>query len=182
MAVTNQQGQDQTHEQQPQSEAEERVREFMIEGEEISYSLQFRPVGIVHWIKSLFGYGLTHWFVTNQRVIQDTKIGGGFAFKDVAHDKISSIEYGTKVSLPVIALGIILALAGLFVLIAEGGVGPLLLMLLGGGIVWYAYYRRKQILRIQASGGTSLGLNISKGDRVDDIVWYLHAERQKQQV
>lgn len=178
MSVKSQQGQHQ-QQQQAVSGAEQRVRDYMLDGEEISYSLRFRPIGIVHWIKSLFGYGVTHWFVTNQRVIQETEIGGGFTFKDVTHDKISSIEYGTKVSLLTIAMGILFGLAGLAYLVAEGGIGGLLIMGVGGLLVWYAYWRRRQVLRIQASGGVNLALNFSKGERVDDIVWYLHAERQK---
>lgn len=153
----------------------------MLDEEEVSYSLQFRPIGIVHWIKSLFGFGVTHWFVTNQRVIQETEIGGGFTFKDIAHDKISSIEYGTKISLLTVALGAVLVLGGFLLLVVEGGGVPLLVSLTGGALIWYAYWRRRQVLKVQASGGASIALNISRGDRVDDIVWYLHAERQKQQ-
>lgn len=179
MSVTNQQQEPHQH-QQSQPGAKQRVREYMLDGEEISYSLQFRPIGVIHWIKSLFGFGVTHWFVTNQRVIQETEIGGGFTFKDVAHDKISSIEYGTNVSLLTVALGALLVLGGLVWLVVDGGIGALLVSVIGGVFIWYAYWRRRQVLRIQASGGVTLALTFSKGERVDEIVWYLHAERQKQ--
>lgn len=60
------------------SRAEQRVQEYMLRDEEVSYDLRFRPTGLVNWVKSLFGYGVTHWFVTNQRLIRETRVGGGF--------------------------------------------------------------------------------------------------------
>jgi len=179
MAATQQESQ------KPQSGAEQRVRHYMLDDEEISYSLRFRPTGITNWIKSLLGFGLTYWFVTNKRLIETTKVGGGFTFRDVPHSKISSIKYGTKVSLVSIAIGIILSLTGLVSLIpglailigsAEFGV----VLLIGGlGLIGYAYWRRRQVLAIKASGGVNLALAISKGEQVDDFIWYLHAERNK---
>jgi hypothetical protein len=164
---------------QPQSRAEQRVAQYLLQNEEISYSLRFRPTGIVNWIKSLFGFGVTHWFVTNQRLIQETRIGGGFTFKDIPHNRISSVEYGSKVSIPAIVLGIVLTLAGLFLLGQTGQVG-FIPILLGLALIGYAYWRRQQVLTVKASGGVSIALAISKGQQVDDFLWYLHAEREKQ--
>lgn len=170
----------QQQEQRDQSEAERQVRSYMLGSEEISYTLRFRPVGVVNWLKSLFGFGVTHWFVTNQRVIEQTKIGGGFSFRDVPYDKISSVQYASKLSLSTIALGVLLVLggAGAF-LAADVGAAPLVGLGVGLLLIGYAYWRRRQVLAIRASGGVSFTLDISKGQQVDDFIWYLHAERQK---
>lgn len=168
---------------QSQSEPERQVRSYMLEGEEVSYTLRFRPVGIVNWLKSLFGFGVTHWFVTNQRVIEQTRIGGGFTFRDVPYDKISSIQYASKVSLSTIALGILLVLGGGGAFIGtDVGAAPLILSVVGVLLIGYAYWRRRQVLAIHASGGVKFALDISKGQQVDDFIWYLHAERQKHTV
>jgi hypothetical protein len=179
MAAQGQQQQyDQGQQQAP--DAERRVRDYMLDSEEISYSLQFRPTGLVNWIKSLLGFGVTYWFITNQRVIEQTRVGGGFTFRDVTHEKIASIEYATKVSLPLIALGILLALGGLVSLVQGSAVLGLIMIILGAVLVGYAYWRQRQVLAIEASGGVTFALNISKGRKVDDFIWYLHAERTKQ--
>jgi hypothetical protein len=163
-----------------ESGAEQRVENYMLSDEEISYDLRFRPTGLVNWIKSLLGYGVTHWFVTNQRLIEETRVSGGFLFQDVPHDKISSVEYGTKLSVPVLALGVLLSLGGLVSFLAGAADGAgLLLLVLGAAIVGYAYWRRQQVLAVHASGGVTFSLAISKGNRMDEFLWYLHAERNK---
>jgi len=178
MSAVEQQQQRHRH---SQPEPEHEVDKYLLENEEISYSLRFRPVGVTNWLKSLFGFGVTHWFVTNQRVIEETRVGGGFTFRDVPHGKISSVEYASKVSLSTIAVGIVLMLAGVgAVLVADAGAAPLLLSVVGVLLIGYAYWRRRQVLAIKASGGVTLALDISKGQQVDDFLWYLHAERQKQ--
>ena len=176
MAATQQQQRQQAD--NSQSEAEQRVQNYMLDDEEVSYSLRFRPIGVVNWLKSLLGFGVTYWFVTNQRVIETTRVGGGFTFKDVSHDKISSIEYGNKVSLGVIAIGIILGLVGLGIL-AESAILGISILIVGLGLVGYAYWRQQQVLAVKASGGARLALTISKGQKVDEFIWYLHAERTK---
>ncbi len=150
----------------------------MLDDEEISYSLRFRPTGFVNWLKSRLGYGVTHWFVTNQRVIQETRVSGGFTFKDVPHEKISSIEYGSSVSIPLIVAGAVLGLLGLFAMTQGPGAG-FIVLLVALGIIGFAYWRQQQVLAVHASGGVSLALAISKGKQVDEVLWYLHAERNK---
>ncbi|WP_312911118.1 hypothetical protein [Natronosalvus caseinilyticus] len=174
MAVTQQQ--EQVSEQQ--SGAEQRVQEYMLNSEEITYSLRFRPRGVINWFESLLGYGVTYWFITNERVIETTKESGGFTFRDVPHGKISSIEYGRKLSLVTIALGALLGFTGLLTLSSADAIGGLLLIV-GLGLIGYAYFWRQQVLAIKASGGVSMVLNISKGDQIDKFIWYLHAERSK---
>ncbi|MFB6132503.1 MAG: hypothetical protein ABEJ44_03755 [Halanaeroarchaeum sp.] len=174
MAVASQQ------ERTGRSRAEQRVDQYMLDSEEISFQVKFRPTGLWNRIKSAMGYGVTHWFVTNQRLIQETRVGGGFLFKDVALGKISSIEYGSKVSIPSIAIGLGLALLGLLIPVVGGQTGVGLIMLLAGlALVVYAYWRRQQVLAVHASGGVTLQLVISKGKQVDEFLWYLNAERSK---
>jgi len=152
----------------------------MLNGEEISYTLRFRPTGVVNWLKSLLGFGVTHWFVTNQRVIEQTRISGGFSFRDVPYDRISSVEYATKLSLSTLAIGIALILAGGGAFFgADAGTTPLLISVAGLALVGYAYWRRRQVLTIRASGGVNFTLDIKKGQQVDEFIWYVHAERQK---
>lgn len=173
--------QHQQQEQQRQSEAEQQVRNYMLNGEEISYTLRFCPTGVINWLKALLGFGVTHWFVTNQRVIEQTKISGGFSFRDVPYDKISSVQYASKLSLSTIALGIALAVAGIGAfLAADAGTAPLIISVAGVLLIGYAYWRRRQALVIRASGGVTFTLDMKKGKQVDEFIWYLHAERQKQ--
>ena len=179
MSAKGQHQQQTQRRQQSQSEAEQRVRKYMLDDESISYSLRFRPTGLLNWLKSVFGFGVTHWFVTNQRLIQEKRIGGGFTFQDVPHGKISSLEYGSKVSLPIVAIGVLVGLLGLG-LTAESPGGGLLVLVVGLLLVGYAYWRQQQVLSVKGSGGVKFTLAISKGQQVDECLWYLHAERQKQ--
>lgn len=174
MAVEQKQGQT------GQSRSEQRIRQYMLDSEEISFQVKFRPTGLWNRIKSLLGYGVTHWFVTNQRLIEETRVGGGFLFKDVAHNKISSIEYGTKVSISTIVVGALFALLGILIPTVgdNSGVG-FLFLLAGVALVAYAFWRRQQVLAVHASGGVTLQLVISKGQQVDEFLWYLNAERAK---
>jgi len=151
----------------------------MLQNEEISYFIRLRPTGFTNWVKSFLGYGVTHWFVTNQRLIQEKRIGGGFTFEDMTHGKISSVKYGTKVSIPAIVFGALLSLFGLG-LASESSDAGLVVFLLGALLVGYAYWRQQQVLAVKASGGVSFSMAISKGTQVDEFLWYLHAERSKQ--
>jgi hypothetical protein len=60
------------------------------------------------------------------------------------------------------------------------GRSGLVLIIVGAVLVGYAYWRQRQVLAIQVSGGVTFALNISKRRRVDDGIWYLHPERRKQ--
>jgi len=154
----------------------------MLDEEKISYSLRFRPTGIVSLFKSLMGFGVTYWFITDQRLIETTRIGGGFTFKDIPHKKISSVEYGSKVSLSALGIGVLLIIGGLGLLVV-GGVGSgviLILFLIGIILIMLTYWRRRQVLLVKGSGSVEMALRISKGEQVDDFLWYLHAERTKQ--
>ncbi|MFC7079489.1 hypothetical protein [Halorussus caseinilyticus] len=51
-----------------------------VEGEEVSYSFKHRSSGLIPWLKSLLGYGESHWYVTNERLIKYDKIAGGLGF------------------------------------------------------------------------------------------------------
>jgi uncharacterized membrane protein YccC len=94
-------------------------------------------------------------------------------------EKVASVEYGRKMSLPTLVVGALLALVGLVVLVAGEAGGGLLLLVLGGVLVAYAFYRQRQVLAVHGSGGVTLALNISKGDSVDDFLWYVNTERQR---
>lgn len=153
------------------------VSAYMANDEEISYTLSHRPRGVLNWIRSLLGYGVTHWHVTNQRVIEHTKVAGGFNFRDVQMGKVSSIEYGQRLNLILVGLGAFLSLSGLVAMFEEPA--ALLFLLIGLGMVAWAFYRRSQALIIKASGGVTLSLSISQGEKVDEFLWYAHVERQK---
>lgn len=152
-----------------------------MDDEEVSFTLSYRPTGFINWIKSMLGIGVTHWYLTNQRLIEHTEIAGGFNFQDVPIDSITSVEYGQKLSLPLIGVGILLTVFGLVSLMNSPTVG-VLLFLFGIALVGYAFYRRQQNLVVHASGGVTLGLRISKGQQVDEFQWYVNAERQKQRI
>jgi len=54
------------------ADAETRVENYLMDDEEISYKIQLRPTGNINRIKSLLGFGVTHWFVTNHRITPDS--------------------------------------------------------------------------------------------------------------
>ena len=62
----------------------------MTDDERIATSVRVRPVGLRAWLLSLFGIGVRHWFVTNQRLIRYYRFWGGFTFQDIPHAKITS--------------------------------------------------------------------------------------------
>ncbi|QCS44084.1 hypothetical protein [Natrinema versiforme] len=162
------------------SQSTDRVQRYMTNSEEISYQLSFRPRGLLNWIKSLFGFGVTTWYLTDERLIQQTEVGGGFNFQYIPLEKISSVEYGTKLNFPALILGSIAALIGLSGVLSDASDAGVLFLLIGAASIGYAYYRRRQVLAVSASGSASFSLTISSGDQVDEFLWYIHAEQQKQ--
>lgn len=137
------------------------VDEYMLKGEEVSYSFTHRPTGVVSWVKSLFGYGENHWFITNERLLVYGRVAGGFHLQEVPLEKIKSIEYGRTINLPVLVVGILTTpiLIGIFVLL-------------------YAYFFRPQVLQVHVGGGASMAVELSKGDEIDDFLWYLASQRK----
>lgn len=165
---------------QNESAARRRVKQYMLDGESIATGIRVRRTGIIAWIKSLFGIGVTHWFVTNQRLVQDRRFWGGFSFQDIPHKKITSIEYGSKVPLVILGLGILLFFAGLLLGTEVSDIGAVI-MILGLIVIAYAFYRRRQVLIVHGSGGTKLSLVITKGVQVDELILYLHAARNRRE-
>ncbi|ELY65219.1 hypothetical protein [Natrinema versiforme] len=127
-----------------------------------------------------FGFGVTTWYLTDERLIQQTEVGDGFNFQYIPLEKISSVEYGTKLNLPALILGAIAALIGLSGVLSDASDAGVLFLLAGAACIGYAYYRRRQVLAVSASGSASFSLTISSGDQVDEFLWYIHAEQQKQ--
>lgn len=143
------------------AKARKEVEEYMFEDEEIAYSFKHRPTGLIPWLKSLLGYGESHWYVTNDRLIKYDTVAGGFGFQEVPLDNVTSVEYGRKIDLQTLALGIILS--------------PILVGIL---IVLYALFRKPQVLVLHVSGGADLSVEISKGTDIKEILWYLPAQRK----
>lgn len=137
------------------------IDDYMLRGEEVSYSFKHRPTGLIPWLKSLLGYGESHWYVTNDRLIKHDKMAGGFGFREVPLENITSVEYGRKIDLQALALGIITA--------------PILVGVL---IILLAIFRRPQVLELHISGGKNLSVEISKGTDIEEILWYLPAQRK----
>jgi hypothetical protein len=133
----------------------------MLKGEEVSYSFKHRPTGRIPWLKSLLGYGESHWYVTNDRLIKHDEMAGGFGFREIPLENITSVEYGRKIDLRAVALGIITA--------------PILI---GVVILLLAIFRRPQVLEVHISGGKNLSVEISKGTDIKEILWYLPAQRK----
>lgn len=162
-----------------ESNAQARVQDYMLDSEEISYTLRFRPTGLINWIKSLLGIGVTYWFITNERLIATTRVAGGFNFKEIPHGKISSVEYGTKLQLYQLAVGILLILLGFYGIVIAGESFAPIILIIGLVLTGYVFFNRNQVLSISASGGVDMSLRISQGDQVDEFLSYLHAERDK---
>ncbi len=119
----------------------------------VSYSFKRRPNGLIHRVKSLLGYGETHWYVTNQRLLVHGKMAGGFGFREVPLDNVTSVEYGRRIDLRTLALAILTI--------------PILVGVL---ITLLAIYRRTQVLELPVSGGSHLSVEISKGIDIEEIL------------
>lgn len=141
--------------------SEKEIDDYMLEGEEVSYSFKHRPTGLISWFKSLLGYGESKWYVTNDRLIKHTKMAGGFGFREVPLNNVTSVEYGRKIDLQTLVLGIITT--------------PILIGVL---IILFAIFRRPQVLELHVSGGSNLAVEISKGTDIQEILWYLPAQRK----
>lgn len=141
--------------------ARSELEDYMLKGEEVAYSFKHRPIGLISWLKSLLGYGESHWYVTNERLIKYDEMAGGFGFREVPLENITSVEYGRQIDLRTLALGLITT--------------PILIGVL---IVLFAIFRRPQVLELHVSGGTNLSVEISKGTDIEGILWYLPTQRQ----
>ena len=137
------------------------IDDYMFDDEEIAYSFKHRPTGLIPWIKSLLGYGESHWYVTNDRLIKYDKMAGGFGFREVPLDNVTSVEYGRQIDLQTLALGIITT--------------PILVGVL---IILFAIFQRPQVLELHVSGGANLSVEITKGTDIEEILWYLPTQRK----
>lgn len=135
------------------------IEDYTLKGEEIAYSFKHRPTGLLPWLKSLLGYGESHWYVTDDGVIKYGKMAGGF--RKVPLDNIASVEHGRQIDLRVLALEIVT-----------------LPILVGVFIILFAIFRRPQVLELHISGGSNLSVEISKGTDLEEILWYLPAQRK----
>ena len=141
--------------------SENEIEDYMLKDEEVAYSFKHRPIGLIPWLKSLLGYGESYWYVTNERLIKHDKMAGGFGFREVPLENITSVEYGRQIDLRTLAIGLITA--------------PILIGVL---IILFAIFRRPQVLELHVSGGTNLSVEISKGTDIEEILWYLPTQRK----
>jgi hypothetical protein len=93
-------------------------------------------------------------------------------------DQITSVEYGKQLNLSLIIVSVLLGVVGLMLLLASTAVG-FFLLLVGGALGAYVFYGQQQTPAVHGPGSVELALSISRGQRVDDFLWYVHAERQK---
>lgn len=138
----------------------EGLEEYLLEGESVAYSFSHRPTGILNWAKSLVGYGTSYWHVTDRRLLVYREGAGGFGFQEVPLAKVTSVSYDRKFDRGLLALGLIT-----------------LPILLGVLVLLYAFLNRKQTLEVFVSGGTHLSVVVTRGSEIDDILWYLPAQR-----
>lgn len=141
------------------------VEEYLLEGEEVSYSFIHRPTGFLSWLKSLVGYGDSHWYVTNDRLIVYRRVAGGFEFQEVPLNNITSVKYGRNLDLALLAFGIVTI--------------PFLIGIL---IVLYALFHRQQVLELYVSGGADLSVAITSGTDIDEFLWYLPTQRKMSEI
>lgn len=137
------------------------LKTYMLDDEEVVYSFTHRPTGLVSWAKSLLGFGESQWFVTSKRVVVYGQRAGGFDFQEVPLDRIRSLEYGQTLDWGTVILGLIT-----------------LPILVGVLILLYAYLRRPQVLNVHVGGSANLSVQITKGDQIDEFLWYLAAQRE----
>lgn len=71
-------------------------------------------------------------------------MAGGFGFREVPLDNITSVEYGRQINLRALALGIVT-----------------LPILVGVLIILFAIFHRPQVLELHVSGGSNLSVEIS---------------------
>lgn len=109
-------------------------------------------------------------------MIRGTRVDGGVPFED-SHEEVGSIEHGSRMSVPLSLVGVLLSLSGV---VRGDDVGRRALALVAGLVlVGYADWRRRQVLRVHGSDGTTLSLTVTKDRRIDEFPWYLRAERYR---
>ncbi|MFC4552538.1 MULTISPECIES: hypothetical protein [Halorussus] len=135
------------------STAGNEISDYLMKGEEIAYSFKHRPTGLIPWLKSLLGYGESHWYVTDDRLIKYDKMAGGFGFREVPLDNITSVEYGRQIDFQALVLGVITI--------------PILIGIL---IILVALFQRPQVLELHVSGGSNLKVEISKGTDIEEVL------------
>ena len=141
------------------------IASYLLDDEAVTYSFSHRPTGLLNWIKSLVGYGKTHWYVTDERLLVYRRVAGGFQFREVPLENVTSVEYGRKIDTQLLTLGLITV--------------PILVGVL---IVLYALFRKQQVLEMSVSGGTDLSVVLSRGEEIDEFLWYLPAQRKLTQL
>ena len=139
----------------------ESVESYMMEDEEVTYSFTHRPTGLLSWLKSLFGYGESQWYVTDNRLIVYRRAAGGFDFQEMPLSNVSSVEYGRSINLQTVIIGLLLT--------------PLLVGLL---VIAYAVIRKEQTLQVHISGGDRLAVAMSRGEEIDEFLYYAAAQRR----
>lgn len=139
----------------------EDVDEYLLDEEEVTYSFSHRPTGFLNWLKSLLGYGMSQWYITKGRLIVYRNVAGGFDFREIPLKNVTSVAYGRRLDLQLLAVGILTT--------------PLLVGFL---IILYALFQRQQVLEVHVSGGEKLSVIISKGSEIDEFLWYLPAQRK----
>ncbi|MFB6178496.1 MAG: hypothetical protein ABEI77_02085 [Halorientalis sp.] len=133
----------------------------MTEDEEVAYSFSHRPTGFMAWLKSLLGFGKSHWYITNERLLVYRRVAGGFGFQEVPLEHIKSTGYGRTLDLWTLVFGIVT-----------------IPILIGFLVILYALFRRPQVLQVHVGGGASLSVEISRGDEIDEFLWYVAAQRK----
>lgn len=157
------------------SKPENAVADYLAENEETSFYIAIRPTGVLERIQAtLFDWGRIHWVLTDQRLIEHKRTAGGFEYQDIPLEKIASVEYSRRLNVPVIILGVALALVGLAT--SE------ILILLGFVSIGFGFFWRRSTLTVHGpTDGATLAIRISRGRRIQEFLWYVNAERQKRE-
>jgi len=93
------------------------------------------------------------------------RVADGFQFREVPLENVTSVEYGRKIDTQLLVLGLITAS-----------------ILVGVLVLLYALFRKQQVLEMSVSGGTDLSVVLSRGEEIDEFLWYLPAQRKLTQL
>lgn len=139
----------------------ERIDQYMLDDEEVAFAFSVRPTGLLNWLRSLLGYGRIYWHVTDRRLLLYRPVAGGFDFREVPLDHVTSVRYGRQLDLWLVAIGILT-----------------LPILVGVLILLYAFFSRPQALEVDVEGGPGVSVTMSRGEQVDEFLWYVASQRE----
>lgn len=177
----------------------EDIEAFIADDESPVHAIRRQRPGVGNRVAaSLFGWGVTYWVLTDQRVIEYSTEAGGVGYQDVPIGKITSVTYRDRLRVGVLAAGAAVVLLGLalaashlagaeIALVFPGVSVPVPSLALGGvlavlglALATGAVFGRRRVVVIHTDNpGATLELPIAAGEEINELVRKLNEQRHR---